>query len=152
MGYSKSQAPLLESAKDTAPEFSMEKIIYTLKFIYTVKTLSQTLVIFFHEPDRWQMKQDHFTEDSKHRQMKLPASTCLKVGIKCKLFGALQTYLCYLYFVWVFLPFSSFCPCATLLCIVHSGPSNMTTFGSWTALGRLERHSLPLVSSAWVCP
>lgn len=116
-----------------------------------MKVLSQTVMISIHEQDRWQLKQDHFTEDSKHRQMKWLASTCLKVGIKCSFFVASQTCLCYIYFGGVFLSFSfPFCPCATLLYVVYSPPFNMATPGSWRALGRLEWHSLP--PSALFCP
>lgn len=55
-------------------------------------------MISIHEWERWQAKQDHFTAYSQPRQMNGLASTHLKVGIRCSLFGASQAYLCFIYF------------------------------------------------------
>lgn len=87
------------------------------------------------------MKQDHFTEDSKHKKRKWLVSTCPKVRIKCSHFGVSQTEFCHIYLVWVIISFC-FCPCANLLYFMYSAPSNMAAPVSWGASGRVKWHSL----------
>lgn len=128
--------PILRWTKVTVQEFCMQKTIMNQR-----KSFLKQLWFPFKGKIQQQMKQDHFTEDSKHKKMKWFVSTCPKVWIKCSIFGVSQTDFCRIYFVGVIIPFP-FCPCPNLLYFVYSAPSNMAAPVSWGASGRVEGHSL----------
>jgi len=74
--------------------------------------------------------------------------------MKCRLFGAWQTYLCYIYFVGVFPSFSfTFCSCETLLYVVYSAPPDIAwLMGSIGSTPVTQSTLLCSVLSRWVCP
>jgi len=108
-------------------------------------------MISIREWDRWQIKQDHFNKDSRHKPIKLIASTHFKIRTIMQHFWS--TINSYIYFVRIFPSFCfSFCWCAALIYIAYCAPSRMATPDKWGELGRFKWHCLhPRTSSVLFC-